>query len=383
MLLTDEWIENSIETYIYQNTTKSQVIYWVVLLAVTATLISLPFIYVDISIQSNGIIRPISEKAEIKSPVTEFVDSVYIHENMQVNKGDTILSFRTSNLDYKISYLYKRLNDYQAHIADLTCLTEKKRPPIFRSSVRSQEYIYFTQKKNELKTSLLYSEKEFNRTKILFQKKVIAEEEFDKFYFQYQEKENKIISLEQKQLSSWEADFNSYQNSYNETDATLQQEIKNRDTYIICSPINGTVEQFSGIYKGSNIQAGQILAVISPNAALYLEVYVTPQNIGFININMPINAQITSFNYTEWGTLPGKVKEISSDFLTDNQGNHFYKIKCEIERDYLKSKRGKIGKLKKGMTVNTHFLITQRSLFDLLYQNMNDWMNPKQYKGRQ
>jgi hypothetical protein len=31
MLLPNEWIENSIETYIYQHTTKSQIIYWVVL----------------------------------------------------------------------------------------------------------------------------------------------------------------------------------------------------------------------------------------------------------------------------------------------------------------------------------------------------------------
>ena len=34
MLLPNEWIENSIETYIYQHTTKSQIIYWIVLFAV-------------------------------------------------------------------------------------------------------------------------------------------------------------------------------------------------------------------------------------------------------------------------------------------------------------------------------------------------------------
>ena len=54
MILPNEWIENSIETYIYQHTTKSQVIYWVVLLAVTVTLVALPFIYVDISVQGSG-----------------------------------------------------------------------------------------------------------------------------------------------------------------------------------------------------------------------------------------------------------------------------------------------------------------------------------------
>ena len=48
MLLPNEWIENSIETYIYQHTTKSQIIYWIVLFAVTVTLVALPFIYVHI-----------------------------------------------------------------------------------------------------------------------------------------------------------------------------------------------------------------------------------------------------------------------------------------------------------------------------------------------
>ena len=43
MLLPNEWIENSIETYIYQHTTKSQIIYWVVLAAVAAAIIALPF----------------------------------------------------------------------------------------------------------------------------------------------------------------------------------------------------------------------------------------------------------------------------------------------------------------------------------------------------
>jgi len=53
MLLPNEWIENSLETYIYQHTTKSQIIYWVVLLAITATMAALPFIYVDISVQGS------------------------------------------------------------------------------------------------------------------------------------------------------------------------------------------------------------------------------------------------------------------------------------------------------------------------------------------
>ena len=99
-LLPNEWIENSIEVYNYQHTTKSQAIYWVVLAAVTAALISLPFIYIDISVQGSGVIRPVTEKTEIKAAVTELVDSVYVREGQQVNKGDILLRFRTSIPDY-------------------------------------------------------------------------------------------------------------------------------------------------------------------------------------------------------------------------------------------------------------------------------------------
>lgn len=381
MLLPNEWIENSIETYIYQHTTKSQIIYWVVLAAITATMIALPFIYIDISVQGSGVVRPVAEKAEITSSLTEIVDSVYVREGQQVNKGDIILRFRTNNSDYKINYQSSRLNDCEAHLADLAFLAKGECPASFRSPVRQQEYTYFTKRKNELETSLAQAEKEYNRNKVLFDKKVISEEEYDKYYFQRKSQQNELASLIQSQLSTWQADRNSYRNTYNEMNSNLKQEIKDKDMYIVRSPVDGTIDQFSGVYRGSGIQAGQSLAVISPDSTLCLEVYVTPRNIGFMSVGMPVNVQVESFNYNEWGTIPGRVKDISSDFLTDSQGNSFYKVKCEMERDYLQLKSGRIGKLKKGMTVSAHFMVTRRSLFDLLYQKVDDWANPKQYEN--
>lgn len=382
MLLPNEWIENSIETYIYQHTTKSQVIYWVVLAAITATIIALPFVYVDISVQGGGVVRPVTEKTEIKAAITEYVDSVFVREGQQVRKGDVLLRFRTNNSDYKINYQTNRIKDYEAHLADLACLAEGKTPSVFRSPVRQQEYSYFIRRKKELETTLAQAEKEYLRNKTLFDKKVISEEEYDKYYFQYKSRQSELASLQESQLSTWQTDLNTYRNQYSEMSTSLRQEEKEKDLYIVRSPVDGTIDQFSGIYRGSNIQAGQSLAVVSPDSTLCVEVYVTPRNIGFLYPGMPVNMQVESFNYNEWGTIPGKVKDISSDFLTDSEGNSFYKVKCSLERDYLTlRKSGKKGILKKGMTVSTHFMITERSLFDLLYQKINDWANPVQYNS--
>ncbi|MDL2245019.1 HlyD family secretion protein [Parabacteroides sp. OttesenSCG-928-J18] len=348
MLLPNEWVENSIESYVYQHTTKSQIIYWIALGAIVGAIVALPFIYVDISIQGNGVVRPVAEKTEIKSSITELVDSVYVREGEKVNKGDVILMFRTNNSESKINYQSKRLKDCVEHINDLLYLVEGESPTVFRSPTRQQEFAYFIKKRTELETSVAQAKKEYNRNKVLYEKDVISEEEYDKYYYQHQTQQNELESLIQSHLNNWQIDLNNYQNLQGEIASILNQEEREKEMYIIKSPVYGTIDQFSGIYRGSSIQAGQSLAVISPDSTLCLEVYVTPRDIGFLAIDMPINVQVESFNYNQWGTLSGKVKEISSDFLIDNQGNSFYKIKCEIERDYLLLKNGIKGNLKKG-----------------------------------
>ncbi|MDR0746193.1 MAG: HlyD family secretion protein [Mediterranea sp.] len=380
MLLPPEWLENSIESYTYQQTTHSQRIYWIALIVVLAALISLPFIYVDISVQGSGVVRPIAEKTEIKAPVTELVDSVYIREGATVNKGDIILTFRTSNSDYKIAYQSNRLTDYESHLADLNYLAKGQKPPVFSSPVRRQQYTYYIKRQAELSTSVAQAEREYYRNRSLFEKKVISEEEYDKYYYQYESRKNEQISFTESQLSSWQTDLNTYRNSRNEMSSSLKQEVKDKDLYVVQSPVSGTIDQFFGIYRGSSIQAGQLLAVVSPDSTLCFEVYVSPRNIGYIDLGMPVNVQVSSFNYNEWGTIGGRVREISSDFLADSQGNAYYKVKCDMEKDYLELKNGRKGKLKKGMTVSVHFMITRKSLFNLLYQQLDDWVNPARYE---
>lgn len=380
-LLPSPLITNSIDAYIDKHPTKSQKIYWVVLFTLTAAIISLPLVYVDVSVQDAGTIRPAVEKTEIKASITEFVDSVYTKEGLKISKGDTILTFRASNANYKINYHKERLRDLQEHINDLKELAKGKRPDIFSSDTRRKEYSYFIKQLEEYKTTLQKSTKDYQRNKTLYEKKVIAAEEYEKYQYEYNKINNELASLKDNQISKWQTDLNSYTNSYNEIFSSLNQGIKDKELYVITSPVSGTLDYFRGIYKGSNIQTGNSVAIISPDSTLCCEIYVSPRNIGYIHIGMPVSIQVESFNYNEWGTIEGLVTEISSDFLTDNNNNAFYQVKCQLEKDHLIRKNGVQGKLKKGMTVISHFKITRRSLFDLLYQKMDDWANPTQYNS--
>jgi len=379
-IIPSELINDSIDSYIGKYSTTSQKIYWIVLIAIVASLIALPFIYVNVSVQETGIIRPIAEKTEIRANISELVDSVFVKEGQSVNQGDTILVFRQSTPEYQIQYQQKRINDFQAHLSDLYTLAKGEKPQLFNSVTRQQEYAYYIQQKNECETTLAKTKKDLDRTQQLFDKKVVSEEEFEKSQYDYNNAKNALATLKDNQLSKWQSDLNAYTNSLEEMRMSMKQEIKSKDLYVVTSPVSGTLDQFRGIYKGSSIQSGSLLAIISPDSTLYAEVYVTPRNIGYIFLGMPVNIQVSSFNYNEWGTVQGKVTEISSDFLTDNSGNEsFYKVKCNLEKCQLVRKNGVTGKLKKGMNVTSHFMITERSLFDLIYQKMDDWANPSQY----
>jgi len=341
----------------------------------------LPFVYIDISVQEPGIIRPVSEKTEIRSNVNEFINKVYVTEGQYVKRGDTILTFRSLQPDNAINYQKKRLTDYQQHLLDLRELVAEKIPQPFRSNTRKQEYHLFIKQKQEAETNAVKAEKDYQRNRALFEKNIISEEEFDRYEYEKERTAHALSSLITNRFSQWQTDLNSYTNSYEEMLSTMNQEISNKSHYTVISPVDGHLDHFRGIYPNSNIRIDALLAIISPDSTLYIEAFVSPRNIGYICIGMPVTIRVESFNYNEWGSISGRVAEISSDFFTETAfGTPYYKVKCSLETDRLIRKNGIEGILKKGMSASTHFIITRRSLFNLLYQHIDDWINPTQYK---
>lgn len=381
MILPPDWIENSIETYIYQHTTKSQVIYWVVLATIVLAFVLMPFVYVDISIQSNGSIRPATEKTDIKATISGIINDVYVCEGKKVKKGELLLRFRASSSHEKIAYQDNRLRDFEDHISDLKVLSHGNKPSVFRSPARLQEYQVFVSKKQELQVAIEQARREHSREKLLFEKSLVSEEEYEKYLFTYQSKKEELASLVESQLSTWQTELNSYQNQFKEMlFAQKQEKAEVKDMYELRSPVNGTIEQFSGFYRGSSVQIGQTICCVSPDSIMYVEAYVSPNDIGYISVGMPIKAQITSFNYNEWGTIGGSVIYVSSDCMSDSGGNTYFKVKCQLQQNFLVMKKtGMKGCIKKGMAANVRFMITKRTLFDILYQNIDEWINPVQY----
>src|SRR5690606_14157758 len=127
--------------------------------------------------------------------------------------------------------------------------------------------------------------------------------------------------------------------------------------------------------QGSMISVNEVLAEISPDSGLIAETYILPKDIGYLKVGTPVNLQIDAYDYNQWGMVGGQVQSISADIFTDREQPYF-KVRCLLEKDSLSLRNGYQGKLHKGKTWQARFFITSRTLFQLLYDKVDDWLNP-------
>lgn len=368
------------EVYINQLNKKSQLIYWIILLIIIVTLSSLPFIYFDISVKSSGIIRPSMERTEIKSMIPGIIDSIYFKEGQPVPKDSVIA--RLQNNDFKTKSI---LNNYELrqrrqYIHDLELLTSmgyisNGTLTNLQSPVYNQQITRFLYQKTEQETSLKKVKNELRIDSLLSAGNVIAPKEmFDKIV-ENEKLQAAYHAFKVAQITTWQQDLATYRLEYSQFEAQQKQLVEEKKKYEIKAPVSGIIQGIYSRYDGGFIQAGETLCIISPETNLIAECYVPTQDVGLLKKNQPVKFQIDAFDYNYFGIVTGRISSIDDDYtLIDNKP--VFKVRCLLDKTQLHLKNGFTGHLKKGLTLQARFMVTRRSAWQLLFDKVNNWLNP-------
>ncbi len=210
---------------------------------------------------------------------------------------------------------------------------------------------------------------------ILYVDKIITSKEiFDKKI----EREKLIANIsmtKEQQLATWQGELARYQLEKNQYKNANQQLNEDRNFYFIKAPISGVLQNFNKYYKGSMVQAGEALAEISPQGELIAECYINTSDVGLLKQNQQTLFQVDAFDYNYFGILTGKILSIDNDY-TSIDNKPAFKVRCVLDSKQLRLKNGFLGGLKKGMTVQARFVVIKRSLWQLLFDKIDDWVNP-------
>ena len=364
------------ENYTLSNTAIVNLGYWLVCLSVAGTLIFSWSIVFEISTSSPGLIRPFSGTSSVHCAFNGQIKQSFLRENQFVKSGDTLYTIETEALNVRQKYLLNKLNEINQIIADLRTLTGNSvEEKLLHSALLQQSWVTYLQEMVDANTQLKKAQAVYKRNLKLHTGRVIADAEFESYTFELDRARNEVALVRKTQINQWQGELINYERDMRSVESELagiETEIK---SMIVRSPISGTVQGHTGIYTGSVVYAGQELAQISPDSDLIVEAYVSPNHIGLLRNGMQVRFLIDAFNYNQWGFGQGKVIDISDDIHIVND-KPVFRIRCSLDRNYLQLKNGYKGVLKKGMSLQARFIVTERTLWQLIYDNVDDWLNP-------
>lgn len=372
-----EILDHTLEVHTFTHKVSSKIIYTILLTSVLGVFIAMPFIRLDIYSLSTGILKSEKERNQIVSLNGGLVRDIRIKENELVHESDTLVLIDPTIVVEKKSLILQKIQENQLFIHDLNYLVHHSLVNIdsLHHFNYQKQYLEYKEKIHELDTRLNKTKIDFERQSKLYEKEVIAKVEYQENKYALELIMSELSYFKKQQIQYWQTDLTQFLTTQKELLSNLAQVEKEIENYTLKAPVTGTIQNLIGIGVGSNLIAGNPICEISPESEIIAECYVLPSDIGLIKSDNPVKFQITSYDYNQWGMATGKVKEIGKDLININDVSVF-RVICTIDQKELTLKNGVKGKLKKGMTLQARFFVSNRSIFDLLYDKVDDWFNP-------
>ncbi|MEL6496757.1 MAG: response regulator [Cyanobacteria bacterium J06623_7] len=149
--------------------------------------------------------------------------------------------------------------------------------------------------------------------------------------------------------------------------ASAEQNLKYQT---IKAPVTGEVFDLRA-YPGYVPPAGQaarpVLKIV-PTEDLIAEVFVTPEDIGFVKKGMPVDVRISAFDFGQYGGIDGNIQFISSSSLAPEPPYDFFRfaVKVKLDKNYLIVKGDKEF-IQPGMNVQANVRINEnRTVWNLM-----------------
>lgn len=375
-----EIIENTQESNFSKHSVHSKFIFSTILLFIIVGLGLLPLIKVDVAVRSQGIIRPSTDVIRITSPVSGNVKTLNVSESTPVREGDIIATIDAPQVYERHRFNRQRQQQVTSFVHDLRHLQKADSLTLIsavdvKSARYQQNWMEFRQKLLTQVQEIDQLKRKVERERFLAERDAISQVAVDDTQFRLQSSINQYKMLVEQQRNQWVMDVIRFEKELQQLESEKNQIEEELSRYEVRSPISGTVQNKAAVFQNSFVSVNQVLGEISPDTSLIAEVFVSPRDIGLLREGMKARFQIDAYDYNQWGIAYGAIESISEDVVM-NEGQPLFRVQCLFDQTFLELGNGFRGDFKKGMTLQARFIITRRSLFQLLYDKADDWLNP-------
>lgn len=187
---------------------------------------------------------------------------------------------------------------------------------------------------------------------------------------------SKVKEVRSEFITKAQTQLNEAQTEYNRIKSESSM-IKDQVTRtMIKSPINGIVQKIYVNTVGGVVKPGDNLIEIVPTeGGLLAEVKIKPSDIAFIYPGQKVVIKVSAYDFAIYGSLHGKVVNISPDSTTDKNDNVYYTIKVQTDEKYFGTQANPL-KIIPGMTVNADIITGKKTVLQYILKPI---LRAKQY----
>jgi len=304
-----------------------------------------------------GELKPAGNVSKVKAAAPGVVEEILLKDGESVRQGEIVLRLNQDVSKSKVETLKQQLILIKARLDD-SKTSYQARDSQLRSELKATQF--------SLNTQRLIAK----RYKPLVDVGAVQE-------LQYLEQLIKLSALE-SQVEQTYSKISELLNSYYQNKKDIQSRIveiesqlveaKTLSTYqVVRSPVTGKIFDMQPKRAGYVATTGEPLFTVVPDSTLEANILVTNQYIGFLKLGMPADVRIDAYPFTEYGSVHGSLKSISSDALAPDQTVPVPRFSATIQLDQQAVvKRGVRYPLLSGQTLSANLILRKRRVITLL-----------------
>lgn len=319
------------------------------------------------TIQGQGVITN-KEANYVMCTYTGEIDEYNMTEGMLVEKGDTLLTVKSTDYDLQEKQLLENKDFYESKISQNELLVKSIKDDInYFDETKVEDNLYYSSfeaykskvEQSNIDTSMF---KGYGYTDEQIQVELIKNQaKIDEIYYTTIQSVESNIEQAKQQIASIEAQLLAISSG--------------QDAYAVKAASSGVLHLLDDYKRGMVVQTGTTIATITPeNLNRYVECYVSTADMARMHENDKVQIVVDGLSQSVYGNINGIVEQIDSN-ITMKQGKdgstiQAFKVLISMDFDYMVSQNGDKVNIVNGMTAVARIQYDKITYFNYVLEKL-------------
>lgn len=326
---------------------------WTIIALFTLALVWATFGHIDIIAVAQGKIVP-SDRSKVIQPLeTGIVKAIYVRDGSRVKQGELLIEIdTTAGADRE-----RFANEHRAALTEIARLRALVAGKGEFNAPEGADPRFVQAQRDRLRDQL--AELRALESQAQAHKKLVAQQYVSEMQYLDMERQRAQKAQEHSAaLSEAETRAHSLSKELNKAETRAGQQR-------LMAPLDGVVQQLAVHTVGGVVTPAQQLMVIAPQEdRLEIEAWVENKDVGFVSENQEAEIKVESFPFTRYGTIEGRVVNLSGDAVPVEKIGLVYTARVAMNKSTIDVDNGKQVKLSPGMAVTVEIKTGRRRLIE-------------------